>query len=368
MMAGPPQQQMTSSGPLAALRLALRSEPVTSDTHSSKMGEMRPNLFHYAASELSQDAFLAWLLAWSDQSNRDTDPALHRLGVAFLSAIFTKCGETLELPTTVQVQRQVGAVDVLALVGDTYAIIIEDKTDTAEHSNQLARYFTEVQRRFPGRTVLPIYLKTGEQSVFAAVARAGWRLFLRSDLLALLRTYNARVENDIVRDFREHLQRIDDAVASFRTLGPEQWNRRAWEGFYQALQPILNGEWGYVANPSGGFMGFWWSWNDVLGGSLYLQLEQMWLTAKVEVPDEASRTVMREVWSERVTSAFAQSLKFQRPRRFGRGKFMTVALADYLRLDAGRLDLDATVNVLQQATAGIAKIATAIVARSTAES
>jgi hypothetical protein len=153
----------------------------------------RPNLFHYATSELSQDAFLAWLLSWSDQCCRDADPALHGLGIAFLSAIFAKCGQKLDLPTAVKVHRQFNAVDVLALVRESHAVLIEDKTDTAEHSNQLARYMAQIQRRFPDRTILPIYLKTGEQSIFATVARAGWQLFLRSELLGILGTYSPPV-------------------------------------------------------------------------------------------------------------------------------------------------------------------------------
>jgi len=45
-------------------------------------------------------------------------------------------------------------------------------------------------------------------------------------------------------------------------------------------------------------------------------------------------------------AGFAQSLKFERPRRFGRGRFMTVALGRYLNWDDGRLNLDATLDVL----------------------
>lgn len=38
----------------------------------------RPNLFTYATSELSQDAFICWLAAWADPKFKDADPALHQ--------------------------------------------------------------------------------------------------------------------------------------------------------------------------------------------------------------------------------------------------------------------------------------------------
>lgn len=34
---------------------------------------MEPNLFHYASSELSQDAFLLWLLEWANPANAEYD-------------------------------------------------------------------------------------------------------------------------------------------------------------------------------------------------------------------------------------------------------------------------------------------------------
>jgi hypothetical protein len=31
---------------------------------------MKPNIFKYATSELSQDAFICWLLAWAKDENK----------------------------------------------------------------------------------------------------------------------------------------------------------------------------------------------------------------------------------------------------------------------------------------------------------
>ena len=38
---------------------------------------MKPNVFDYATSELSQDAFLAWLFKWAEKDNEQYDKLLH---------------------------------------------------------------------------------------------------------------------------------------------------------------------------------------------------------------------------------------------------------------------------------------------------
>ena len=48
---------------------------------------MKPNLFNYATSELSQDAFLLWLLEWANPSNSEYDPELHLTAKVFLRRI-----------------------------------------------------------------------------------------------------------------------------------------------------------------------------------------------------------------------------------------------------------------------------------------
>lgn len=91
-------------------------------------------------------------------------------------------------------------MDVVAEVGDSQVILIEDKVHSAEHSNQLARYLDGIKGDYPGRTIVPVYLKTGEQSSYAAAKEAGWHLFRRRDLLEVLRT-GAGLASDILRDF-----------------------------------------------------------------------------------------------------------------------------------------------------------------------
>jgi hypothetical protein len=46
-----------------------------------------PSLFYFATSELSQDAFICWLLSWADPSAGGSDQPLHRTATALLDRL-----------------------------------------------------------------------------------------------------------------------------------------------------------------------------------------------------------------------------------------------------------------------------------------
>ena len=102
--------------------------------------QTRPNIFDYATSELSQDAFLAWYFRWADEDMTD-DMELHENARAFLKKYITlrQPGYNEEI-RKVWVERQYEHIDVLVKINDKLSIIIEDKINTGQHSNQLERY------------------------------------------------------------------------------------------------------------------------------------------------------------------------------------------------------------------------------------
>ncbi|GAA3328735.1 hypothetical protein GCM10020331_073910 [Ectobacillus funiculus] len=98
----------------------------------------KPNLFfQYATSELSQDAFLCWLLEWADPQYSETDVQLHNLGKRFVEAIFSKHQQPRVRIESINIRRQLDGLDILAVINDGFAILIEDKTYTSDHSGQL---------------------------------------------------------------------------------------------------------------------------------------------------------------------------------------------------------------------------------------
>jgi hypothetical protein len=319
-----------------------------------------PNLFTYATSELSQDAFLCWLLAWADPACAESDPALHTMGTAFVGALFRKAN--VEPPTIhkVEVQRQFQSIDIVAKINDTHLVAIEDKVNTVEHSDQLRRYKQLIEDKFPHLKRALVYLKAGDQSSYRSVIKDGWHTFSRKELLQILSLGEGKTGNAIFLDFKRHLAVIDQEVEAYKEYIPSTWEDRQWVGFYSALQNDLpDAAWSYVSNPSGGFMGFWWGWVGITNGQLYLQLEQEKLVIKVEVPREEHRKAVRDAWSTSVIRQVSEP-RLRRPARLGNGKWMTVAVCDtYLQTRPdGMLDYAKTLDFLQKATQAVATLQT----------
>jgi hypothetical protein len=101
------------------------------------------NIFDFATSELSQDAFICWCVNWI---NDDSRPALRELSVRLLQKF-----AGVDRVESVKVYRQFSDVtpddkklavkiDVLLVVNREIAVIVEDKVFSGEHDNQIQRY------------------------------------------------------------------------------------------------------------------------------------------------------------------------------------------------------------------------------------
>lgn len=321
-----------------------------------------PNLFQFATKELSQDAFICWALAWADNAYAITDPALHRMGQEMMRAMFAKHSVDLPSPVTIEIQQQFHGLDILVLVGERDALLIEDKIHSSEHSDQLQRYLDEVRTEYPDRRLLPIFAKTGDQSTYGDVVKAKYQTFLRGDFLACLRRSADSIENAIFENFLANLEARDRRINAFRQDPFSNWqeNGDGWTGFYEHLQSLRNEDqfsWNYVSNPNGGFMGAWWHFRKWGASDVYLQIEEGPLCFKISPPDNHEKySTWRNSWHEYLmASPNAQVLGLKRPRRFGNGECMTVAQIDterWIKLtDHGYLDIDATLQVLTNAEA-----------------
>ena len=116
---------------------------IRSDTNGGM--SVKHNLFAFATSELSQDAFFCWAL---DCLNRDEDSPLYGLGRSFWALLSGRKNDTLPKIKGVVIRRQFKHVDVLALVVYSNrtidALVIEDKVNTSEHDDQIQTYLTEL--------------------------------------------------------------------------------------------------------------------------------------------------------------------------------------------------------------------------------
>jgi hypothetical protein len=138
---------------------------------------MKPNIFHFATSELSQDAFLFWLLLHANLTTDDSKAcAMSRL---FINELFEhEIGKSLRKPkdlTTYKIipYRQFLNIDILLLFESThennkFLILIEDKVNASEsRESQVSYYLSKLSEReeFRSTPILPIYFKTGYTSI-----------------------------------------------------------------------------------------------------------------------------------------------------------------------------------------------------------
>ena len=273
--------------------------------------DVLPSIFDYATKELSQDAMICWLIRLSGECTRsDEGRQLTRLGRNFVRAMLAKHDTMLSgsIVGPVEIYQQYHGIDVLVRVrergGGEHVLLIEDKTYSEDHGDQLQRYRDVV---LSGESVLgavaelwPIYLKTGNHSLQNArvieskvEGEPGYKVFNRRDFLNVLT--GSSVNHPIATQFRTYLQALEDEFNSWTMWSQknrEYWSKASWEGFYWAIEnrminstkrgaPGLIG-WGFVPNRQGGFLGLWWfpfGWSA--NYTLYLQLEV--------VPDDPSR-------------------------------------------------------------------------------
>ena len=289
---------------------------------------MKPNLFALATKELSQDAFIAWLLQWADPSCSVHNEALHSVAFSFLKELISLQGTPPSEIRRVEAGRQWENIDVWAEVNDSHLIVIEDKVGTGQHSDQLSRYRATGEKwcHERGCKLICVYIKTHSDSALNLenVQRQGFAVLNRRRFLEILDAHD--IQNDIYNDFRDRLRDLERIESCFDQKKIGDWDGNDWKGLYQALEqrrPVVN--WGYVNNPAGGFWNLVLNWFDLEGVCPYMQIEQGNLCFKVGEVYDARRDV-RERFHNLLMSASQSDMGLQRPGRFGSGTYMTVAV------------------------------------------
>ncbi|MCR4649655.1 MAG: PD-(D/E)XK nuclease family protein, partial [Lachnospiraceae bacterium] len=249
------------------------------------------NLFYYATKELSQDAFICWLCSFALEDANKSDLELVNCAKNLIYEFMKRGLETNEINVDeiklLSISKQDNNIDVLLTVfykEKAYKIIIEDKTHTSEHDDQLIRYKKYLEDKCD--QVIGIYFKTGFQSNLKNVEDANYKLFDRKDIINCLE--NCKTNNSILLDYREYWKDFDNFSQSYKEKSFNEWsNRQQVNGFYDEMQSVLaeQGNWagyGYVSNKSGGFWGLWYGPSedtivrDTFKGTIYLQSEMKW--------------------------------------------------------------------------------------------
>ena len=312
-----------------------------------------PNLFSFATSELTQDAFLAYLIAWADPGQAEHDPAMHQAGMAFLRLLMDQHGLHLSTPTAVKVEVQRLNIDVLAYVTFSDAppvlFVIEDKVHAGSY-NELDKYLANGKKLYPDPEVVVrgIYLRTGNQADYSAIEAEKFRVIDRRTLLVYLQDEaTGNPPDTIFQNYKAYLEAYQQRLDAYQDKPVQEWDGDAWVGFFsQQLLPnrdLLFKDYGYVANRSGGFQGAWWLPDDCprfRGYIVYLQIDGSiaakapsriaiklkTVNKKMADAQGIDRTgLVRELADMIAAHPEAPALNSSRPKRLSPGRWMTAA-------------------------------------------
>ena len=184
---------------------------------------MGNNLFHFATGELSQDAFICWCLNWFNDNSR---PRLHEMAISLIK----RMADIVDVQT-VDIVRQYSEkvkmddgntitvkVDVLAIINQNIGLIIEDKTFTAVHDNQIYRYVEGIKQilkqngelnnvkcssKLDSEKIRTVFWKTGFHYDYDQVVTADVKLG-GPEILQILSPY--RRESEILDDYLDNLK------------------------------------------------------------------------------------------------------------------------------------------------------------------
>lgn len=115
----------------------------------------RNNIFNFATSELSQDAFICWCLNWLNYK----DSELRDLAVDLLKAFGE---EDVSDNQEIIIKRQFKKIDILVVFKELNRVyIIEDKVDSFESEEQIKKYKEEIRKEYKNSEIKTVYFKTG---------------------------------------------------------------------------------------------------------------------------------------------------------------------------------------------------------------
>lgn len=231
-----------------------------------------PNIFTYATSELSQDAFIAWLLEWANPTFKTLNEPLHNLSTSFLEELLATKNIALSHIEYFEVKTQHHKIDVyveLVMNNERIGIIIEDKVYSSDHSNQLIRYKDKISTEVG--QVVPIYFKTGFQHCYKEVVDKEYHPYTVKELSALLSNgMKQGVQNDIISNYynfiREREQEFDHAKDSFENYKKQsigEWDWWSCTGFFNDHKEQFNAGWGSVGNNRKPLLAFWFGLRDL---------------------------------------------------------------------------------------------------------
>ncbi|MBK7384544.1 MAG: PD-(D/E)XK nuclease family protein [Flavobacteriales bacterium] len=311
------------------------------------------NLFDYATSELSQDAFFAWLCAHADTLHRDTE--VHEIARAFIRWLYESSSAKTPPYEHVEVIQQHLKIDLLLRLhgaGNTdHYLLIEDKTYTSDYGTQISGYLdalTKEHRRaeqiwkIERDSILPIYIKTwveGTRQAEGAGLKAR-RLYLPDITKFFSKERLVGVKSEILTSWCEVRRNGHDALLRYESKPMQEWNRTQWYGCFHdvcaALPSTQDPHYNEVPNAQGGFLAFTIGWPQTSDGYYtYVQVagaskHEPFISLRLGANNGSAVpiTKIREMFDKANRAAKRHGISVQKPKRLSPGsssRFATIA-------------------------------------------
>lgn len=197
------------------------------------------NLFNYATKELSQDAFLMWLMA---NYNCEEDNQLKYASRKFICKLFEINNVDINENDILnaKVYPQENKIDIYAIIDvqnkGKYGVFIEDKTSSFEH-NQLVKYNKNIEniKNFDKLDhVLKIFYKSHliDNEERKRINDAEWKEFVFDNIYNFFIEYKD-VNNIILSQYSKYIEKL--YLDSNNKEKPNDNNINAWESYFRNI-------------------------------------------------------------------------------------------------------------------------------------
>jgi hypothetical protein len=323
-----------------------------------------PNLFEFATSELSQDAFICWLASWASvEYENSPHKTLHIVAKHFVHSLIRKKYPEYDEKRIINVtpRKQVKNTDVILEVNNSagveMVILIEDKTTSHFHENQ-KNYISNIKNmdEYKNSEIVPIFFKTFDQSNYTKEEENGFATYTRADFLKIFEfAKQHNLHNHIFSDYFDRLQEIENEFNSYKytefSNDKSKLKNSYWLGLFKHLKDhyLKTGDWGIVNNINGGFVGYFFNSegisfkkdDNVYG--LYVQLEYDLLTVKCHFHNKENSKRDKDAIAAELLTHFKKldegknELTFDgfKPRA---GEYSTLLRTNYMKDITGILD------------------------------
>lgn len=347
---------------------------------------MKPNIFEFATKELSQDAFLCYLLEFSKEENKNYKDE-YIFSNFFLKNILNKFSLDIEIKK-LEIKKQYSNIDILLILNDEYYIIIEDKTFTSERKGQITSYKDKLKKIlkdkqivFDEEKIYGLYFKIGDECLQGIEEKEkikGMKIksLLRKEIINIFENYSG--DNIIFNDYISYVKGIQERTENFAKadLRKDMFTWGEINGFYNALDlefknlkekkilpKQITTSWYYVANQNGGFMCY--NFENAFNRlnfekyGYYMQIEARGRNRDESRGEDYFEKDLRfpvKVWSDEknidILYKGFEILKKEkyfsdgiRPPRFSKGRWMTqLIITDYIALNE-----NGTINISETA-------------------